>query len=611
MDIANPLNAGGSPPYNGYFELHGTPFGDTFDLALDDEQWMEVVGNAGADTFNIKSGAVRIDYETSPAGVDVDLAAGRAHDDGFGDSDTINGTVWGVTGSEFSDEIRGSDNNETFSGRAGNDRIDGGGGFDRLYFGSNNPRYAPFWDIGDIDLDLRAGTATGTWDGKAFSYTLSNIERVRGGPGNDTLRGTDGGDRLNGGSGNDVINPRSNDWRAGDGDFIDGSAGSDRIVYTDSTGQDAYQHLSYLWVYDAYHDTEGLTVTIDGGANRATVDKGADGTDTIVDIANPLSKGGFGIGGTSADDIFNVNLGDGQWMQAGGGPGNDRFETRGVLPRIDYTWPRPRNGIDVDLAAGRAHDDGFGDVDTYIGRVREIRGSDLSDTIRGSDNDESFIGRRGNDVIDGRGGWDRVRFDRSGVGDIHVDLKAGTATGIWGDSAFTHATPWFLEPIVEQVVGSVFTYRLSNIEEVRGSNNGNDRIDGNDADNRLRGGGGDDILDGRGGNDRLDGGDGDDILVGGPGENTFHGGNGRDTFVIGYRDGPRQLINDFTKGEDRIDLNAWGISSHADVLSAVSINEDNTGIQIDLTRFADGGTFEIQLHGYFDTLSLDASDFLL
>ena len=610
VDIANPLNASGSPPYDGYLELHGTPFDDTFDLALDDGQWMTVVGNAGADTFDIKSGTVRIDYQTSPGGVDVDLAAGRANDDGFGSADTIDGTVWGVAGSDFSDVIRGSDNDETFTGRAGNDQIDGGGGFDRLQFGSSNPRYAPFWDIGDIDLDLRAGTVTGTWNGEAFSYTLSNIERVHGGSGDDILQGTDGGDRLGGGGGDDTINPRSNDWTIRS-DFIDGSTGNDEIVYTDSTGDDAYQHLSYLWVHDAYHDVEGLTITIDGSANYATVDKGTDGIDTIVDIVNPLSKAGFGIQGTSADDVFDVNLDDGQWMQVTGGPGNDRFETRDVIPRIDYASPTPRNGIDVDLAAARAHDDGFGDVDTYIGRVREIRGSDLSDTIRGSDNDESFIGRRGNDVIDGRGGWDVIRFDRNSVGDVHVDLEAGTATGIWGDSAFTHTTPWFLEPIVEQVIGSVFAYELSNIEEVHGSDSGNDRIDGDDADNRLLGEGGNDILDGRAGDDRLDGGNGDDILVGGPGENTFHGGNGRDTFVIGYKDGPRQLIDDFTKGEDRIDLNAWGIESHADVLSAVSIDENDTGLRIDLTHFADDGIFEILLLGDFNPLSLDASDFLL
>ena len=109
----------------------------------------------------------------------------------------------------------------------------------------------------------------------------------------------------------------------------------------------------------------------------------------------------------------------------------------------------------------------------------------------------------------------------------------------------------------------------------------------------------------------LQGGDGDDILVGGPGKNRYIGGDGDDTFVIGYRDGDYQRIDDFTNGEDRIDLNAWGISSHSDVIGVVSIHEDGNGVWIDLTRFAGGGIFGIHLYGYFDTASLDASDFLL
>ena len=31
-----------------------------------------------------------------------------------------------------------------------------------------------------VIVDLQGGTATGTWDGAAFSYRISNIERVRG-----------------------------------------------------------------------------------------------------------------------------------------------------------------------------------------------------------------------------------------------------------------------------------------------------------------------------------------------------------------------------------------------------------------------------------------------
>ena len=431
---------------------------------------------------------------------------------------------------------------------------------------------------------------------------------TQGGPGNDTLRGTDDDDDiLDGGAGDDLIDPRDSDGN----DLVYGSTGSDRIVYTDSTGPRAFQALNYFGYYDAYYD-HGLRVTIDGVGNRATVDKGPNGTDTIVNVANPMSSWGFGITGTSSDDVFDLTVGDGQWMQFTGGPGNDTFNIdvrEGGSIRLDYAFPRPRNGIDVDLGAGVARDDGFGGVDAINGRVWQIRGTDLSDTILGSNNDEEFIGRRGNDKIDGGGGQDRLRFDRTDVRDVHVDLQAGTATGIWGDRAFILMSPYFLEPVVEQVAGSVFSYEISNIERVRGSNNGNDRIYGNDGDNRIEGRRGDDMLDGREGNDTLNGDDGDDILVGNGGadrDDKLNGGAGNDTFVI--RGDGTNTIEDFTNGEDRIDLTTWGFASHSDVLAVTSLTAEGNGIWIDLSGYGGEGVF---LWQYFDIDGLDASDFLI
>ena len=76
VDVANPLNAGRQAPYGG-FGLTGSPYNDTFDLRLADGQWMEVRGEAGADTINIRSGRVKVSYQDAPGAVDVDLGAGR------------------------------------------------------------------------------------------------------------------------------------------------------------------------------------------------------------------------------------------------------------------------------------------------------------------------------------------------------------------------------------------------------------------------------------------------------------------------------------------------------------------------------------------------------
>ncbi|MFC2970460.1 M10 family metallopeptidase C-terminal domain-containing protein [Acidimangrovimonas pyrenivorans] len=69
----------------------------------------------------------------------------------------------------------------------------------------------------------------------------------------------------------------------------------------------------------------------------------------------------------------------------------------------------------------------------------------------------------------------------------------------------------------------------------------------------LTGGAGADLLAGGAGDDRLVGQGGDDILVGGAGSDTLTGGAGADTFVFAG-DGGRDVVTDFTAGEDRLDL---------------------------------------------------------
>ena len=533
VDVANPLNAQG-------FDLRGTGFDDVFDLTMDDSQFMDVEGEAGNDTFNIRlnGGWVRATYLRALGGINVDLRTGRALDDGYGTVDTFTGDIpRGIAGSEFSDVIRGSDRSETFVGRAGNDTIDGGGGNDRLQFGYS-ARFAAFLDVQDLRVDLDAGTATGTWNGAAFSYTISNIERVEGGAGNDVIRGA-----L---------------------DDVRGSPGNDRIVFTDENtfGQVDYSRLG----------GNGIRATVDGAANRATVDKGAAGTDTIVDVVNPFSGGGFGLYGTSTTDVFNLRLGDGQWMQVGGLAGDDTFNVQsGNRGTIRLNYHRSPGGIHADLGAGTVRNDGYGDTDTINGTVSEIRGSDFTDTIIGSGNDETFIGRQGNDTIDGGGGWDRLRLDRTccaTIGNVDVDLAAGTATGTWN--------------------GNGFSYTISNIEEIRGGP-GDDGLRGDAGNNTLRGYAGDDRLEGGAGDDRLYGGDGDDVFV-------FERGHGRDH------------IDDFTDGDDVIVLRGFGLSK-SDVLSGNIAGpwSDGTGVWIDLTGHG-GGRIEI---GGLDFDNLDGSDFLL
>ena len=519
VDVANPLNAIG-------FDIRGTRFNDVFNLTVDDDQFMNVTGGAGSDRFNVELidyGWVQVDYQHSPAGINVDLAAGRASNDGHGNVDTFTGDIpRAIAGSEHSDVIRGSDRDEWFFGRGGNDDIDARGGWDMLRFGYPS-RFAAYVNVEDLVVDLDAGTATGRLNGSAFSYRIANFERVRGGTGNDIIRG-----KI---------------------EELRGSSGNDRIVFTTAEHESIYGAITYREL-----TTGGVTVRLNGATGRATVNKGSAGNDSIEDLAGLLewNYGGFGLYGTNANDVFHLTLADEQWMQVGGGPGNDTFNMQGSsdtgLVVLDYN--RAQHGIMIDLQAGRAHDDGFGNVDTIRGDVWEVRGTDFNDVMRGSDNNDSFIGRAGDDVIDGRGGFDRVRFDReccASIGSLDVDLGAGRATGTWN--------------------GRAFTYTLRSIEYVRGTNN-SDRFTGSRIDERFRGRGGDDVF-------------------------IFEDNNGRD------------IIEDFHNG-DVIVLLGLRISK-SDVLNNAWAWDEGVGVHIDLTRFGGG---RIDLRG-FRREDLDESDFLL
>ena len=137
---------------------------------------------------------------------------------------------------------------------------------------------------GDDDFEGSFGAGTGKWQlfvtAKGTIHDLNRPIQVvsllnstgtgnltnlsSSGPGNDPNRGGDGIDYITGGDGDDVLNPGDNDDAH---DVVFGSAGSDRIVYSDS-GPSAYQGLNYSAL------TTGISATINGVSNVATVNKG-------------------------------------------------------------------------------------------------------------------------------------------------------------------------------------------------------------------------------------------------------------------------------------------------------------------------------------------------
>ncbi|MBW4972846.1 calcium-binding protein [Roseovarius mucosus] len=326
-------------------------------------------------------------------------------------------------------------------------------------------------------------------DGELFTGTNGN-DTLLGGTGNDTLNGLDGDDELNGGAGNDLILTGNS---TPNGDFVGASTGNDTIDFTGNDGENGFVTLGYAGL------NAPISVTIDGSANTGTVNKGANGTDTLLNVDLPLLagnlNGGLQIVGTGGNDSFVVAPGADQWMALRPGAGVDSFTINGSgFVRLDF---RTGNGIDINLATRQISNDGFGNTEVIGGTntVWEITGSAGNDRMIGSDANESFrYGGGGNNTVEGGGGTDRLRYDVGQVTSATVDLSTNTATGTLSG-------------------GGTFSDQISGFENVRGSF-GNDILIGDATANRLQGR------------------DGDDRLVGGLGDDTIDGEGGTDTAVL-------------------------------------------------------------------------------
>ncbi|PSL19823.1 calcium-binding protein [Shimia abyssi] len=255
--------------------------------------------------------------------------------------------------------------------------------------------------------------------------------------GDDTINGLSGTDIINGGLGDDLINPGDN----ADFDFVDSGAGNDTIDFSDA------DNGFFVIGFDALAGE--ATYNISGSDNSGTIDKGDDGVTTLLNVQSAMLASGFGAQGSPNDDVFNVTGVDSGFAFIRGLAGNDTFNIvsgPGTV-RLDYRSSSVSTGIVADLSTGQVSEDGFGGMDTIVGDpVRQIRGSDLNDSITGSTNGERIEGADGDDTIVGGGGDDSLRGGagddvlRPGAGDDYIEIQAGD-----GDDTviFTDATSGF------------------------------------------------------------------------------------------------------------------------------------------------------------------------
>ncbi|MDM0018336.1 peroxidase family protein [Variovorax saccharolyticus] len=447
-----------------------------------------VIGSQGNDSITLDAGVNVVDGQ---AGNDT-ISTGAAADivNGGAGNDTINGGAG-------ADTLNGNEGDDTFTYNIGdgNDTIDGGDGSDRVNIlgaagaqtlavllagtaistfagasASNVESFTANLGAGNdllnygatttaVAVDLVAGTATG------FT-SISNIEDVTGGSGNDTLFAGAGANVLTGGAGDDTLTGGAG------GDTLAGGAGNDTFRATLNDGNDSYAGGGGN---DDTYDVSAITVAVNVNLAAGTSSSAQTGTDTLATIEHV-------VGGSAGDVLTGSN---GANTLEGGG-GGDTINGGGGADLID-------GGAGNDALNGEAGQD-------------IITGGLGNDTVNGGAAADTFVATQGdgNDSYTGGAGNDTYTLAGTSSGATITTNAAGNGT------ATSAATGSDTLVAVENFIGS----------------QGNDVINVDVGANVVDGQDGDDIINTGAGADRLTGGLGNDSMNGGAGNDVFLFGTG-------------------------------------------------------------------------------------
>jgi Ca2+-binding RTX toxin-like protein len=409
-----------------------------------------LIGGAGADTLIGGNGTDTASYQTSKAGVSVNLSLGTALG-GDARGDILIG-IESMVGSNAIDTLIGNDGDNELTGLAGNDILIGGDGADRLDGGLGVDTVSYTSSMSGIAVSLATGSAS---DGDS----LVAIENLVGSEFADWLTGDAGNNRIDGGNGDDVISGGAGN------DVLLGGLGLDTVTYDDAGS--------------------GVVVSLATTKLQQTF---GSGSDTLSGFEN--------IVGSAFADILTGNAssnrldgGNGDDMLIGGAGADTLIGGAGV-DTVSYATSRV--GVTANLTSGLvqggdAEGDALFGIENLIGsgaadsltgdqNANELSGGAGNDVLSSEDGDDLLIGGAGADMLFGGAGTDTVSYASSRSG-VSIDL--GKGLGFGGDAA-----------------GDI----LAGIENVTGSNL-NDTIIGDGAANVISGLAGNDTLTGGGGAD--------------------------------------------------------------------------------------------------------------
>jgi serralysin len=375
-------------------------------------------GRAGDDIIFGGLGADVMDYSGSPDGVVVDLAAQRAHKDGYGNVDQLYDLA-NVVGSAFEDLIVGDAAANVLRGGAGRDVLIGRGGDDVLYGGEvlANELYGGPGDdryivevAGDTIVELPDEGSDAVETALPVFRLPVNVEYLRytgldrfvglgnagdnvlvGGPARDVLLGLDGNDVLMGGVG------EPNELSGGRGDdlYIVEAAG-DTIVELADEGGDTVE--TALPVFGLPENVENLRYT------------GLDGFVGLGNVWDNLLVGGLArdvLLGLDGDDV--LMGGPGEPNELYGGRGDDRYVVDAAGDTIVESAGEGNDTVEAALPVFRLPANVENLAFAGSGNFRGT-GNELDNLIRGGDGDDVISGGAGDDWIEGGAGTDTAVF---------------------------------------------------------------------------------------------------------------------------------------------------------------------------------------------------------
>lgn len=492
------------------------------------------------------------------------------HGNDTADSVTLEGVTstaaFGFTLGSTGLNITGTDHADTLIGAEGNDTLSGGGGGDKLYGLAGDDSL-----LGGVGSDsLEGGTGDDTLTG-GDAQGLPDADTLHGGDGNDLLLGGLGYDHLYGDDGDDTLDGGVS------GDTLDGGNGNDLLQ-----GGDGGDILIGSAGADSFIGGKGNdTITLDAEDYRYVL--GGAGSDSITGS----SLGDTLIGGDATNDgLDHLYGGDGNDSLFGGG-NNDTLSGDAGNDTLD-------GGVGLDLLQGGDGSD-------------TLMGGDGKDTLDGGAGDDLLQGGNGNDSLTGGAGMDT--FD-GGAGNDTITLEADDYRyALGGDGA-------------DSIIGSSLGDTL--IGGGTTGSDGSDTLQGGGGNDSLVGGYYGDQLFGEDGNDTLDGGTQNDTLTGGAGNDLLIGGATNDTFRftqisdLGFGAGSRDIIQDFTHGQDVINLQGMNMQFIATAgftasgLGQIRFTLDTANHQTILQFDSDGnGAADHDLLIANAAISLVAGDFVL